>query len=154
MRWSSLSESEQKIQDANILKFENFFKHNRQSHFILENKKEFDNLNSDILKPIFQDYLNDFFLNTNFDQVLKEYNLYYFVGEKLIYEYHVSKEDLGWWWFDSLPSKKLFFVNPQLPDMMNMRLPFTEAQISIGRLYTADAADGSLSVVLGGPRTF
>ncbi|WP_215741647.1 hypothetical protein [Mesomycoplasma hyorhinis] len=131
MCWSSLSESEQKIQDANILKFENFFKHNRQSHFILENKKEFDNLNSDILKPIFQDYLNDFFLNTNFDQVLKEYNLYYFVGEKLIYEYHVSKEDLGWWWFDSLPSKKLFFVNPQLPDMMNMRLPFTEAQISI-----------------------
>ncbi|WP_215737891.1 hypothetical protein [Mesomycoplasma hyorhinis] len=131
MRWSSLSESEQKIQDANILKFENFFKHNRQSHFILENKKEFDNLNSDILKPIFQDYLNDFFLNTNFDQVLKEYNLYYFVGEKLIYEYHVSKEDLGWWWFGLLPSKKLFFVNPQLPEMMNMRLPFTGVQISI-----------------------
>ncbi|WP_258555947.1 hypothetical protein [Mesomycoplasma hyopneumoniae] len=25
MRWRSLSESEQKIQDANILKFENFF---------------------------------------------------------------------------------------------------------------------------------
>lgn len=131
MRWSSLSESEQKIQDANILKFENFFKHNRQSHFILENKKEFDNLISDILKPIFQDYLNKFFSNKNIEQVLNEYNFYYFAGNSVIYSDYLRKQDIGWWYFDSIKSKKIYFVVPQRPDEVPARLWYNGAQISI-----------------------
>ncbi|MXR33967.1 hypothetical protein EHI52_01840 [Mesomycoplasma hyopneumoniae] len=128
---SQLSENEKKIRKENKEKFKNFFTSNKPTNYILKTKEEFDNLNTSILKPIFQDYLNKFFSNKNIEQVLNEYNFYYFAGNSVIYSDYLRKQDIGWWYFDSIKSKKLYFVVPQRPDEIPARLWYHGAQISI-----------------------
>ncbi|WP_434327007.1 hypothetical protein [Mesomycoplasma hyorhinis] len=128
---SNLSENEQRIQNENQQKFDNYFKTNKATNNTLKTKEEFENLDSNILKPIFKNYLSKFFPNQNIEQIFDQYNLYYFVKESEIYSFGLSKTDLGWWWFDSLKFNKLYFIEPPQRPIVHAMVPYTGAQINI-----------------------
>ncbi|MXR39058.1 hypothetical protein [Mesomycoplasma hyorhinis] len=129
-KWN-LSENEQRIQNENQQKFDNYFKTNKATNNTLKTKEEFENLDSNILKPIFKNYLSKFFPNQNIEQIFNQYNLYYFVKESEIYSTGLSKTDLGWWWFDSLKFNKLYFIEPPQRSIVPAMVPYTGAQINI-----------------------
>ncbi|WP_215743305.1 hypothetical protein, partial [Mesomycoplasma hyorhinis] len=72
-KWN-LSENEQRIQNENQQKFDNYFKTNKATNNTLKTKEEFENLDSNILKPIFKNYLSKFFPNQNIEQIFNQYN--------------------------------------------------------------------------------
>lgn len=128
---SNLSENEQRIRNENQQKFDNFFAQNKFKTFTLTNVNEFNKLDSNVLKPVLEKYINKFFENQSIENILSKYNLYLAVEKLNLSFFNLYSSNMGQWYLDFEKSKKLYFVNSNSNNLIPRIENNKGAQISV-----------------------
>ncbi|QJB71048.1 hypothetical protein [Mycoplasma sp. 1654_15] len=121
-----------KQMEKNRTIFNNFMDKIDKNNNILKSMKDFEELDSEILVPVFKKYFSKFFPSETTEQILEKYNIYYSIKNYNPTLQYINKNQMGWWVFDGLISKKLYFIDPDyFIRYHNDSLPYFGAQISI-----------------------
>lgn len=120
---NSIKENEQK--------FDNFFAQNKFKTFTLTNVNKFNKLDSNVLKPVLEKYINKFFENQSIENILSKYNLYLAVEKLNLSFFNLYSSNMGQWYLDFEKSKKLYFVNSNSNNLIPRIENNKGAQISV-----------------------
>lgn len=112
-------------------KFDNFFAQNKFKTFTLTNVNEFNKLDSNVLKPVLEKYINKFFENQSIENILSKYNLYLAVEKLNLSFFNLYSSNMGQWYLDFEKFKKLYFVNSNSNNLIARIENNKGAQISV-----------------------